>query len=114
DLGGPPLSPAQSAIFEPVEARPYRNWLGLVLIASWLLHDPWFQEQRRHGPAAADFLTASLTHLAALAQAPSFVSDPDRREELARLCLRDLGLRPAGENEAQAADRLDTLSTVAR
>ena len=40
--------------------------------------------------------------------------DPDRREELARLCLKDLGLRPAGESLAQAQDRLNTLSSVER
>jgi len=49
-----------------------------------------------------------------LAQAPSFVRDPDRREELVRLCLRDLGLRPAGETVAQAQDRLATLNTAER
>ena len=46
--------------------------------------------------------------------APQLVSDPDRREELARLCLRALGLLPAGETAAQAQDRLTTLSTAER
>ncbi len=41
-------------------------------------------------------------------------SDPDRREELSRLCLRALNLRPAGETAAQAQDRLTTLNTVER
>jgi hypothetical protein len=79
-----------------------------------LLHDPWFREQTRYGPAAADFLTGGLTQLGSLAKAPTFIADPDRREELARLALRDLGLRPAGESEAQAQDRLATLSTAER
>jgi hypothetical protein len=114
DLGGPALTPAQAAVFQPRQARGHRNWLQLVLIACWLLHDPWFREQGRFGPTAADFLTGGLTQLASLAQAANFISDPDRREELARLALRDLGLRPAGESPAQAQDRLATLSTAER
>jgi hypothetical protein len=42
------------------------------------------------------------------------VSDPERREELVRLCLAALGLRPAGETEVQAQDRLTASSSVER
>ena len=114
DLGGPLLTRAQAEAFQPRRAEENRNWLALVLIAAWLLHDPWFREQGRFGQQAADFLTAGAAQLAALAAAPLFVSDPDRREELARLALRDLGLRPAGESAAQAADRLATISSAER
>ena len=44
----------------------------------------------------------------------STVTDPDRREELTRFCLRELGLRPAGETIEQARDRLNTLDSVER
>jgi hypothetical protein len=114
DLGGPPLTPAQVAVFQTRQARGSRNWLQLVLIACWLLHDAWFLEPARFGPAATDFLTGGLAQLASLAQAPTFITDPDRREELVRLALRDLGLRPAGESVPQAQDRLATLSTAER
>ncbi|MEP7359655.1 MAG: hypothetical protein ABI847_20550 [Anaerolineales bacterium] len=114
DLGGGPLTRAQAEAFTPRTAGAHRNWLALVLIAAWLLHDPWFREQRTFGGPAVDFLTAGAAQLAALAQAPLFVSDPDRREELVRLVLRDLGLRPAGESQAQATDRLGTLNTAER
>ena len=43
-----------------------------------------------------------------------FVTDPDRREELARVTLRALSLTPAGETAAQAADRLSTVDSVRR
>jgi hypothetical protein len=43
-----------------------------------------------------------------------FVSDGDRREELARALLDALGLLPAGETAPQAADRLRALSSVGR
>ena len=49
-----------------------------------------------------------------LIQAPLFVSDPERREELARLALKALGLRPAGETGVEAQDRLTTVSSVER
>jgi hypothetical protein len=114
DLGGPMPTRAQLAAFQPRDARQHRNWLGLVLIACWLLHDPWFRQQPSLAPAAVDFLTSGLTAVASLAQAPRFVSDTDRREELARLALHHLGFQPAGETEAQAADRLTTLDTVER
>ena len=42
------------------------------------------------------------------------VTDPDRREELARLALARLGFRPAGETVAQAQDRLTTLNSAER
>jgi hypothetical protein len=114
DLGGPPLTRAQAEAFQPRAAEQNRNWLALVLIAAWLLHYPWFLEQRRFGAQAVDFLTAGAAQLAGLTAAPLFVSDADRREELVRVVLRDLGLRPAGETIAQAADRLATLNTAER
>jgi hypothetical protein len=114
DLRAPSLTPAQVAALSPREARPHRNWLSLVLITAWLLHDPWFQQHAVAGTAAFDLLTSALPPLAGLAPAPTFVTDPDRREELARLALRALDLRPAGETESQSADRLTTLSTVER
>ncbi len=92
----------------PAEAR------GLVLVAAWLLHDPWFRAARRFAAPALAWLQRGLDALARLVPADQFVHDPDRREELARACLAALGLRPHGETEAQAADRLKTLDTVAR
>jgi hypothetical protein len=117
DLGGPLLNLARAEIFQPRHALPgrgQRNWLALVLVAAWLLGDPWFQERQRFGAAALGFLTTELNELERLNPAGKFVSDPDRREELARLGLSRLGLRPAGETAAQAADRLTTISTTER
>ena len=50
----------------------------------------------------------------ALVEPRLFVTDPDRREELARLCLDKIGLRPAGESATVARDRMTTLSSVER
>ena len=127
DLGGAPVPQELLAAFQPVNAKKNRNRLSAVLIACWLLHDPWFIAQaagttRSEGSQSATALTErayqllvnGLSDLTALVQAPRLVSDPDRREELARLSLKALGLRPAGESDAQAADRLTTLSSSER
>ena len=90
-----------------------RNRMRLVLIASWMLYDPWFSGKNL-GKAALGFLKKDLHELAKLVKAEAFVTDPDRREELARHGLRRLGFRPRGETEAQAQDRLAALDSVER
>ena len=107
-------SPSLPAFEATGAAEPERNRLQMVLVACWLLYDPWFRERRSDGARAYRFLAEELGELALLVRAPKLVSDPDRREELARLCLKGLGLRPAGETLAQAQDRLTTLSTLER
>ncbi|MBI2212270.1 MAG: hypothetical protein HYU52_01375 [Acidobacteria bacterium] len=113
DLGGEPLTPAGAKHFESKDSR-RDDELRLVLIASWLLHDRWFIDRHSFGPAARTFLAEGLIALAKIVKPAKFVSDPDRREELARLCLSALGLVPAGESETVARDRLTTLSSVER
>jgi hypothetical protein len=113
-LGG--ASPASKAleVFGPPADTPPRA-LSLVLIACWLLHDGWFVAHGgRFAPPALAWLQSGLKGLSALVSPESFVRDPDRREELARLCLAALGLRPEGETEEQAEDRLRTLDSVER
>ncbi len=93
----------------------HRNRLSLTLVTCWLLYDPWFRARGDLGETVARLLADRvLDDLAALVPAARFVLEPDQREELVRLCLKELGLRPAGETDAQADDRLVTLSTVER
>jgi hypothetical protein len=113
-LGGSQLTEAQLKRFMDTEAKGYRNRLSIALIGCWLLYDAYFLKQKGLAGFALTFLTTRAGELAAVAQSDKFVSDPDRREELARLCLKDMGLRPAGESEAQAQDRLNTISSVER
>ena len=116
DLGGAPLTSLQAAVFQPQDAKKYRNYLSLVLIACWLLHDDWFRHQKQFAARSVvpKFLSGAVAELAGSTPATKFVSDPDRREELVRVCLSELGLRPAGESVAQAHDRLATLNTAER
>ena len=91
-----------------------KNLLRIVLIASWLLGDEYFQDGAKYFAAARDWLRGGLIDISNIVEAQEFVRDADRREELARECLRALNLRPAGETIEQAQDRLTTLNSVER
>ena len=110
---GTRLNESQLLPFLSADVKKDRNRLAVVLIAAWLLADPELGHALS-ADGALDFLTRNVAELAALTPAARLVDDPDRREELARFTLARLGLRPAGENEAQAQDRLTTISTAER
>jgi hypothetical protein len=115
-MGGPMLSAQDTAVFRRGRGREAqaRNHLQVVLVASWLLHDPWFADRRLLADRVVGLLAASLAPVSAIVPASLFVTDPDRREELVRLCLRDLEVCPAGERLEEAADRLSSLNSVER
>lgn len=120
DLGAQPLSDAQVGAFTSADPRKDRNRLSLTLITAWLLGDDALKDTLG-GASPAErqasllaVLTDNVRELAELTQAPRFVADPDRREELVRFALKGLALRPAGESVAQAQDRLATLNTAER
>lgn len=104
------------------ELEPFRGaagpegerWLRMVLLGAWLLYDPWFRERSALAAGVLAFLREGARELAALVPPHTLQDDPDRREELVRLALRDLGYRPLGETVEQAQDRLATLSTAER
>jgi hypothetical protein len=120
DLGAQPLSDAQVGAFTSTDPRKDRNRLSLTLIAAWLLRDDSLQSALRGlTPGEAQtrllgVLADGARELAELTQAPRFVADPDRREELVRFALKGLDLRPAGESVTQAQDRLATLNSAER
>jgi hypothetical protein len=115
ELGGEPQS-ADVAPFRTARKgkRDDREPARAVLVAAWLLHDPWFRTRKLDHDAVLAFLRDTMPEVAKLVAAEALVSDPDRREELARLALSALGYRPADETRDQAADRLQTLSSVER
>ncbi|MGW5051844.1 hypothetical protein [Actinokineospora sp. NPDC004072] len=104
-LGGAPLTGRQAARFAGGEP----NWTRLVLLTCWLAADSGAAPDRLH-----DLLATGLDELAALVPAERFATDPDRREELARVLLRGLGAVPLGETAEAAADRLATVDSVRR
>ena len=88
---------------------------GMVAVVVWLLKDDWFSEQEQLVPGVRElFASQRMFALAGLVRPEVLVGDPDRREELVRLMLAQLDLRPAGETLAQANDRLMTLDSVER
>jgi hypothetical protein len=113
DLGGKPLSSKELAPFSSDSATD-RNFLRLVLISCWLFHDSWFREREIFAEDVYRWLTGGIRNPAGLVAAELFVGDPDRREELVRLSLRALKLRPEGESRAQAVDRLSAIDSVER
>jgi hypothetical protein len=99
------------------DANEQRSWLQIVSIACWLLHDEWFLKHKSPGEYSQllwILLSSKLDELSRVVDAKLFVSDAHRREELARFCLSVLGLRPQGETQPQAQDRLKTLDSVER
>lgn len=95
--------------FQNMDAR----WRQLVLISCWLLADEPFREVMDRN-RVLDFMTEVLPPLAGLIEPWRFVTDPDRREELARLAMLALAVMPEGETAKQAADRLATVDSVRR
>ena len=90
------------------------NRLALVRTVVWLLADQGFRQTPLTPEAVLQLLDATVDELAKEAKAAKYVNDPDRREELVRLTLARLGLRPEGETEAQATDRLSAISSSER
>lgn len=112
-LGGSPAVD-QLGVFAGTDARRDRNRLAITLLLCWLLADDWFREKKLEASNVLQLLDQEAGELATQVAAGRFVSDPDRREELARVALARLGFRPAGETLAQAQDRLTTLNSAER
>jgi hypothetical protein len=100
--------------FNGATVKADRNRLALVAITAWLLADAWFVEQALDHLQVFHALADVPEGLAPVTAAHGFVHDPDRREELARTVLAQLGYRPDGETAMQAADRLHAVSGSAR
>lgn len=107
--GGAALDADAATRFEVDEPR----WRRVVLVTCWLAADPTLLAR---GPSVLSewLLSRELFTLSLLVDPLTFVHDPDRREELARLTLRALSLLPAGETPERAADRLSTVDSVKR
>ena len=115
DIAGQPLlRVGTDALVTPprTHAKP-ENRLRLLAVTAWLLHDPAFRDAALLD-AATRLLTDGLDPFAEVVDAEACVTDPDRREELARVVLDALGLLPDGETPEQATDRLATLDSAER
>lgn len=108
------IPPAELRGFEADDAKKDRNRLSISLLLAWLLSAPEFRQPGVDSGKALNALSDAARELAPHVASRKFFTDPDRREELARLALARLDLRPEGETEHQAQDRLVTISTAER
>ena len=100
----------QLAPFIGTSVRADRNRLALAMITVWLLADEWFVAQRLAQRDLLGVFAVALPALGIANAAHKYVQDPDRREELVRVVLAQLGYRPADESVEQATDRLSSIS----
>ncbi len=100
--------------FAPLDAKNDRNRLAIALLQVWLVAGDELASAGIDGAGLFAALVEGAAELAPHTPAPRFVADPERREELVRHLLARLGLRPRGESEAQAQDRLTSLSAAER
>jgi len=91
-----------------------RNRLSITLLLCWLLSDPWFVQARPDAKTLLALLSEGSSELALHNLSQKFITNPDRREEIIRFTLARLGFRPAGETQAQAEDRLTSISSAER
>jgi len=105
---------AALSALEGKDAKQDRNRLSVTLLLCWLLADDWFRQNKVAAQALLELMSQGSAQLSAQVASRKFVTDPDRREELARYSLARLGFRPAGESVAQAQDRLTSLSSAER
>ncbi len=114
-IGMQPDVPAIQERFGPavVGWRQDDNWLSMVALGVWLLEEDWFLARPDLAVHVRQFWEG-LQALSRVVDAKTAVTDSDRREEFARLCLKYLGLRPLGETIEYATDRLTTLDSVER
>lgn len=88
--------------------------LRMALVMAWLLADDAFAPARLARPDVLRLLDETARELASQASATKYLQDADRREELVRVLLARLDMRPRGETVEQATDRLSALSATER
>lgn len=87
-----------------------KGYLATVAIGVWLLYEPQLFSKLSVDYMWA-FLRTELLELSTTTLPSALVEDPDRREELARRCLRSFRLAVEGETQSQSEDRLASLNS---
>lgn len=113
DMGGGFLSESELKAFMGTQPSDLGR-LQIILVAAWVFHDPELCASRRYAKMALSTLLEISKALDGKVSPQRLIQDPERREELVRLCLQGLQLMPKGETEAHALDRLHAISLVER
>lgn len=111
---GSPAASAELDGFARGTPNDDRNRLRVSLVLCWLVAEAWFRDAGLDKAALLALLGQGARELAEHVAVEKFVTDVERREELARFALTRLGFRPQGESRAQAEDRLSSLSAAER
>ncbi len=90
----------------------FGNRLRLIAITCWVLMDPAFCEFAGISVIAHRFFLIGFGKLPELVAVEDFIRIPERREELIRRVLKQLGISPKGETTEQSEDRLAALDSV--
>lgn len=118
-LAGPEISPLDYAdVAKRLAAQRDTlgaNALGLVQAAVWILaHPSLTPADAAARESRARLLLDGFGEMVRCVKAAEVFRDDERAEELVRRVLLELGLRPAGELEQVAADRLAAIDSVER
>jgi hypothetical protein len=105
----------KAADLEPFRHPPGQcDWYRLSLLIAYFIADDSFTGTRLSVASLVALLTDTAQELASAGPTAIYIDDVDRREEFIRVVLNAIGLRPAGESENQAEDRLQAASSQER
>lgn len=96
--------------------RPYKQceWYRATLLMTYFIMDSSFKGLRFELALLLDAFEITAQELAQAGTNNVYIDDVDRREEFIRVVLSALNLRPKGETENQAEDRLQAVSSSER
>lgn len=89
-------------------------WYDVTRLLCWLIADPAFATFKLAPENLISLFSDVAREAHQFGTASAFREEPERREELIRLALNALDLRPDGETGQQAQDRLSAVSAAER
>lgn len=90
------------------------DWYALSLLIAYFLTDASFTHCTLSHKQLFSVLEKTARELSSAGRNAIYIEDVDRREEFIRVVLSSLGLRPQGETDTQAEDRLQAVSSQER
>lgn len=96
--------------------RPYEQceWYRATMLIAYFLMDNSFKGFRFELALLLDAFENTAKELAQAGTNKVYINDVDRREEFIRVVLSSINLRPKGESDNQAEDRLQAVSSLER